>query len=63
MVQLNQIKNKLHIAVDRQNEILNQTRLLQMEYEQLQEDIETLQMMYMHQANKLNRMNNLKEYM
>lgn len=53
--QVKELYDKLRQAYDKEDDIISRTKILKLQYEQLQEDKEVLQMMYMHHSNKLNR--------
>jgi len=52
---INDMLVKLNKMYDRENEVINKIKLLEIEYKQIQEDKELLQMMIMHQSNKFAR--------
>jgi hypothetical protein len=54
-MEIESLKIRLNKAMDRQEEILNNIKNLQTEYEQLEEDIEMLKMMLMFTANRMER--------
>jgi len=57
--EVNELYNKLNLAYDKEGILINDMKVLKHKYDQLLEDKEVLQMMYMHHSNKLNRIKNL----
>jgi len=54
-----QMLAKLNQLYDREENIIREVKTLRLEYQQIQEDKEFLQMMVMYQSNKINRLKQL----
>ena len=54
-----QLKKALNDLYTKQDDLEREVRLKLAEYEQLKEDIELMQLMIMHQSNKLERVQNV----
>ena len=53
--EVKELYDKLNLAYDKEVQIIKDIKALKHRYDQMKEDKEVLQMMYMHHSNKLNR--------